>query len=407
MLKAHLNTKLIQTIKEIVLRLSHGDSAHNVKEEFDQHILPLSTLDIVTILYGLKNSDHNITMKDIKKFYECYYSLYGHSLHDVHVPESHHQSHPLHIFKKENQLFESILSRIDSHLKAIEDNPNHETSQLQAEMKELGKLYSHYNRKEKLFFPILERYRVYSLSRTMWADDDRIRTLYKNTGRLIAKMPDIDFKYVKQAFKDLNHACKDMILQEEYFLLPMAHSFFHKEDWFTIAKESKAFGFAIKEPEQAWVPEDMRTTEDVKTEANDTAHYRIGGGYLTIKEVNHILNNLPLEITFVDKNGVFKYFNEIVESSEMMFIRTQASIGRNVAMCHPPKSMKKVMQLIRDLKEKKKTSETMWFKKKEEYVHVTYKGVFDDDGEFIGILEYVQNIQPFLDLPREIKRGLS
>src|SRR5699024_11435307 len=69
----------------------------------------------------------------------------------------------------------------------------------------------------------------------------------------------------------------------------------------------------------------------------------------------------------------------------MVFVRTPTSIGRSVANCHPPKSLRKVTQLIHDLKTKKKPSETMWFRKKDQYIHVTYKGIFDEDGEFLGI----------------------
>nr|WP_255639773.1 PAS domain-containing protein [Aquibacillus saliphilus] len=174
--------------------------------------------------------------------------------------------------------------------------------------------------------------------------------------------------------------------------------------------ESKAFGYAIDvPPEEDWIPECAFSPEDAedKIDSADSKHLRFGGGYLTIKEANHILNNLPLEITFIDENGIFKYFNELVESAEMMFIRTPTSIGRNVANCHPPKSLKKVMQVIRDLKSKKRSSETMWFKKKDQYIHITYKGLFTENGEYLGILEYVQDIQPFLDLPRDVKRELS
>jgi len=102
-------------------------------------------------------------------------------------------------------------------------------------------------------------------------------------------------------------------------------------------------------------------TEDVATTHENIA---FGGGYLTTEEANLILNNLPLEITFVDKNSVFKYFNEITEASEMMLVRTPISIGRNAENCHPPKSLKKVMTLVRDLKTKKRSSESMWFKKR-------------------------------------------
>lgn len=61
------------------------------------------------------------------------------------------------------------------------------------------------------------------------------------------------------------------------------------------------------------------------------------------------------------------------------------------------------MALMRDLKTGRRASESMWFKKKGQYIHITYKAIYDDEGEFLGVLEYVQDIQPFLELPSEIK----
>src|SRR5690625_5517132 len=81
---------------------------------------------------------------------------------------------------------------------------------------------------------------------------------------------------------------------------------------------------------------------------------------------------------------MFKYFNKMVEASEMMFIRTPSSIGRNVGNCHPPKSMRKVATLIRDLQIKRREYECMWFKKDGKYVHITYKGLFSKEGKFLG-----------------------
>lgn len=49
----------------------------------------------------------------------------------------------------------------------------------------------------------------------------------------------------------------------------------------------------------------------------------------------------------------------------------------------------------------------MWFKKGDEFIFVTYKGVFDDDGEFMGVLEYVQDIQPFFELDGPIKKHIT
>ena len=132
-----------------------------------------------------------------------------------------------------------------------------------------------------------------------------------------------------------------------------------------------------------------------------------GGGYLSLKEANLILNHLPFEITFIDKNDLFKYFNTSIAIDNKLFPRVPSAIGRHVKMCHPPRSLDMVMTLIDDLKHKRRTSESMWFHRSDgRFAYVTYIGVFDDQDQYMGVLEYVHDIAPLLDLGPD-KRGLA
>ena len=132
-----------------------------------------------------------------------------------------------------------------------------------------------------------------------------------------------------------------------------------------------------------------------------------GGGYLSLKEANLILNHLPFEITFIDKNDLFKYFNTSMAIENKLFPRVPSAIGRHVKMCHPPRSLDMVMTLIDDLKHKRRASESMWFHRSDgRFAYVTYIGVFDDQDQYMGVLEYVHDIAPLLDLGPD-KRGLS
>ena len=132
-----------------------------------------------------------------------------------------------------------------------------------------------------------------------------------------------------------------------------------------------------------------------------------GGGYLSLKEANLILNHLPFEITFIDKNDLFKYFNTSIAIENKLFPRVPSAIGRHVKMCHPPRSLDMVMTLIDDLKHKRRTSESMWFHRSDGcFAYVTYIGVFDDQDQYMGVLEYVHDIAPLLDLGPD-KRGLA
>ena len=132
-----------------------------------------------------------------------------------------------------------------------------------------------------------------------------------------------------------------------------------------------------------------------------------GGGYLSLKEANLILNHLPFEITFIDKNDLFKYFNTSLAIDNKLFPRVPSAIGRHVKMCHPPRSLDMVMTLIDDLKHKRRASESMWFHRSDgRFAYVTYIGVFDDQDQYMGVLEYVHDIAPLLDLGPD-KRGLA
>ena len=140
---------------------------------------------------------------------------------------------------------------------------------------------------------------------------------------------------------------------------------------------------------------------------NSEADLPFGGGYLSLKEANLILNHLPFEITFIDKNDLFKYFNTSIAIENKLFPRVPSAIGRHVKMCHPPRSLDMVMTLIDDLKHKRRTSESMWFHRSDgRFAYVTYIGVFDDQDQYMGVLEYVHDIAPLLDLGPD-KRGLA
>ncbi|UXV43683.1 PAS domain-containing protein [Staphylococcus simulans] len=254
----------------------------------------------------------------------------------------------------------------------------------------------------------MERRGEYILPRKMWADDDVVRFALNKLQKRVAKLEEVDWRHIQNAYTELESSLTDMLRQEEVLFIPLMQEDISAVEWQQIAQESSAFGYAIEVPE-IWHDSEIELTSiDAKYDAKQgQQNLRFGGGFLTTKEADLILNNLPVEITFVDKNGTFKYFNDLVEASDMMFIRTPISIGRNVDNCHPPKSLSKVMQIIRDLKIKQKESESMWFKKGNQFIHVTYKALFDEKDEYIGILEYVQDIQPFFELPQKFKRDAT
>ncbi|KXH78774.1 PAS domain-containing protein [Sporosarcina sp. HYO08] len=399
MWNVQFDIKRIHMLKELFIRLRQGESPDLIQADFDHYFKNVRVIDVLLIQLELLNGDYGIMMEDVEKFSSLYPHLHRNE------KEIYHPGHPVQIFKEENTAFQVVLNQIQYLLKLLEEGQLDKINELKHHIFRLGEFHNHYNRKEKLFFPLMERYGHYTPIRTMWLVDDQVRVLYQAVKKQFDSLSEMDFTRFRKRYDTFEKKFKAMIFQEEAILLPIVQSIFSEEDWLAIANESAAFGYAIIEtPKEKWIAASNKTVSETPATQNLVLG---GGGYLTTEEARLVLNHLPLEITFVDKNDLFKYFNDITEASEMMLVRTPISIGRNVANCHPPKSLKKVMTLIRDFKTGKRTAESMWFKKKDQYIHITYKAIFNEEGEFLGVLEYVQDIQPFFDLPRVVKTGLT
>ena len=408
-MNVQFDMRRMKMLKDMIIRLRASKQVEAILENFQQHFKDVGVVDLLLIELRLINSDDGLTAEDIQSFNDVTAPLMDYTVITEASFDMDHPSHPIQIFKKENTAFGDVLNQINHQLQSLENEKNTDIlDHLKDNIFRLGEFHHHYHRKEKLFFPIMERYGYHDSTRMVWRGDDRIRALYQAVKRQVVELQNVNLVHLSKTFAAFEREFTNMMFQEEVMILPILQAIFSEKDWMDIAKESDAFGYAFIEVKEEW-PSACKENEAGQMVNNEdsSGNIRSGGGYLTIEEANLILNHLPLEITFVDKNSVFKYFNETTEASEMMLVRTPTSIGRNVANCHPPKSLKKVMTLIRDLKTKKRTSESMWYKKDDQYIHLTYKALFNEEDEFLGILEYVQDIQPFFELPSEVKIGLS
>jgi DUF438 domain-containing protein len=95
-----------------------------------------------------------------------------------------------------------------------------------------------------------------------------------------------------------------------------------------------------------------------------------------------ILNSLPLDITFIDRNNVIRYFNDY-----RIFKRTPEILGTDVRDCHSPASLEAVDKVIDDLKSGRCDAVEFKPTKNGRPVRVRYIAVRGDDGEYLGLAE--------------------
>jgi uncharacterized protein len=101
---------------------------------------------------------------------------------------------------------------------------------------------------------------------------------------------------------------------------------------------------------------------------------------ITLEE---ILDQIPLDVQFVDKDGFLRYMNKVAAARPANGKRL---IGVNIRDCHAkPESLQMIDRILKDFRQGRK----------EPHYYVSQTGkmslkvpIFDAEGNFIGILAY-------------------
>ena len=385
-------------LKELILRLHDGESEEIIIEEFAQHFQNISPLEISVMERRLMKED-GLSVDEIMRLCNVHVAVMANYVDsDLEAPDDFSQpGHPVHVLREENLALEANLMRIRNLLDfylAREDKDEEIKKGLSLQIEMLGEFDRHYQRKENSIFPLMEKYDILAPPKVMWGVDDEIRDLYKAFKK---NFYEDQRSLLEDQFTELEYEMQEMFVKEEEIMIPMITEVFTQEDWIKVRDESPAFGYCLVEPLAEWKVEGLEI--EAKPNQEVPGELQLGTGSLTLRELDLILNLLPLELTFIDKDDVVKYFNN--QEQEKLLARTPNAIGRDVMNCHPPKSYHIVEQLIEDLKSGKKDQEVAWFKKDGHAIHITYVAVRDDAGEYLGILEYVQDISELISIEGE------
>ena len=112
-------------------------------------------------------------------------------------------------------------------------------------------------------------------------------------------------------------------------------------------------------------------------------------GSLSKEEVEAVLDSLPVDISFIDKEDRVKYFNK---AEGRIFVRTKAVIGRKVQLCHPQKSVHVVNKILEAFKTGKKDVAEFWISLNNRLILIRYFAVRGKNGKYLGTVEVTQDI---------------
>ncbi len=382
-----------QVLRELIGQLHEGKSVEEVKGRFEAVFGGVSAEEIALAEQALING--GLPVAEVQRLCDVHASVFKGSIEDIHkqsTPAS-LPGHPVNILKQENRAIEEVSRQIRARLNLLPDPQA--AKEAAAGLARLAEIDKHYLKKENLFFPYMEQYGITAPPKVMWGVDDEVRAQLK---AILAKGT-VDLAANRQAIEALLNKIGEMIFKEENIMLPMLLENLTEDEWRRIADESGELGYCLIEPAAAWQTAEAQeqTQEQAQEQAQEAQGVRLPGevmlptGSFSTEELIRVLNTLPMDITFVDKDDKVKYFSQGVER---VFPRTKAVIGRNVSNCHPPASVHIVEKLVEDFKAGRKESEDFWIQMGEKYILIRYFAVRGEGGEYLGVLEVTQNIRP-------------
>lgn len=396
-----------QMLKEIIKELHAGKDVDEVKAKFEEAVGDVTVAEISQMEHDLM-IEEGIPVEEVQRLCSVHTAIFKGSIQEIHRSEKPEDQpgHPIHTWKLENKEVDLLVNfKLQLHKERFEKEDSDENRfKLLEDLSLLMDLDKHYSRKENLLFPFLEKYGIDGPTKVMWGVDDGIRLAIKETKNHLTNY----HGNKEEVVADLELIIKEvteMIFKEENILFPMALETLTEDEWVKIANESEEIGYCLTAPAETWKPERHpleieKEKEEIKPE---DGFIRFETGILSLKQLETILNHLPVDLTFIDENDVVRYFSH---GPERIFARTKAVIGRTVQNCHPPQSVHVVEKLLKDFKSGIKDTEDFWIPVKDMFVYIRYFAVRDEDGKYLGTLEFTQNVKGIRELEGQ-KRILS
>ncbi len=386
-------------LKALILELHEGGDFETVKKKFEESFKGVSAKEITEM--ETKLVAEGMPVEEIQRLCDVHAAVFKGTIEDIHQETEDEKTpgHPVHTFRQENQLIEALIKeRIHPHIQSFKEGSEEGWAALKKDLNDLREIDRHYNRKENLLFPYMEKYGITAPPKVMWGVDDDNRQAIKEAIRALEEYPEKATK--EEAVEKVEgaiSAVEEMIFKEENILFPMVIDTLKEGEWQEIIEASDEYGYFFFKPEHKWAPKEIEEASD-EPRIDGNEYVSFDAGFMLPKEVNAMLNALPIDMTFVDKEGRVKYFSQ---GKERIFARPKTIIGREVKNCHPPASVHVVEQIVEDLRSGKKDHEDFWIKLGDKYVYIRYFAVRDADGDYLGVVEVSQDIKPIQEIEGE------
>jgi DUF438 domain-containing protein len=388
-------------LKELILKLHSGESQEQVKQELVTSLGSIPYGEVVEVEQEL--IEEGLPVEDVLKLCDIHSAVLEGNV-DLSASKTIPAGHPVDVLLEENKALTKVIDETSVLLSSLDET---EDAGLRAVVLQLSGLFNqlmdvdkHYLRKEYLLFPYLEQTGITGPPKVMWGKHDEIRELLKGSIEIL-KTPDISkgdlLASTEIVLQPAVDGVADMIVKEEEILLPMLMDALSDADWYEVQKQSLEIGYCLYDPPTEWVPEGIEA-EGIDEIQKQGSHIQLPSGGFSVEELLAILNTMPVDMTFVDREDKVKFFSQ---NRERIFQRNRAILNRDVRHCHPPASAHIVDKILEDFKSGKQERAPFWINLDGRMVHIEYFALRNEKGEYLGTLEVSQDLTGYRALEGE------
>lgn len=390
------DSERIEQLKSFLKRLGTGEELGAVREDFVSQFAHVEASEIMKAEQGLMRE--GTPLAEVQQLCDLHSALFhGSTIHEQMdaehakveaVLEAQEKSqsvvtlvetvgHPLNRLTEENKALDALIEatkvKVASKTATVDD------------VNEVRQVSIHYAKKGDLLYPHLKvAYDISGPSLVMWTVDGDIRDGF---GRL-ARAESIDDAWYEE-FDGLLTRAQEMIYKEQNILFPICAENFSTEEWYQIYKDTEQYEEIFGVERVAWTEAESALAAKAAPTSGDSNTIALIGGSLTLEQLDAMLNTMPMEITFVDHVDINRYFND----GEKVFKRPTTAIGRDVFSCHPPKVEPIVRGIIESFRNGERDNVAVWLEKVGRPFYVNYMAVRDQNNNYLGTLELVQDMQ--------------
>ena len=409
-------------MKDLLLKIHQGEDVEKLKREFRNVLMRISPIEIPIIEQELVKD--GISPKEIAKLCDLHVELLRGNIERNVDLSGLEPGHPLHTLLKENEVIVKDAEMLSLYAGALKNTKGEQWEKLVeglkdllSEMKLIGP--THYSKEEMLIFPYIERRGITAVPTVLWTKHDEIRAKISGMLKLFSKIDDREkfSELFAQHASELSSMLVDMVYRENNIFYPTVRVLLSDGEWFAVRLQEEEYGYYKVKPEGEWKPnvkpiyphevdgkldaetiiklpmEVRKVLEGQEIQPDEYNLVREGdiefeNGYLKPEEIDAIFRTLPVDVTFIDSEDRVRYFSP----GERIFQRSKSILGRPVQLCHPPKSVHIVNEILKAFKSGERDVATFWIDFKGRKILIRYYAVRNEKGEYLGTLEVTEDI---------------